>query len=75
MTDPLIDILAPDPPRTRYGSVIWPDDPIQAWMLLCDLARVQPDSAYSVEILIQRLRLHGEQTQRRTVERIYQARP
>ena len=66
-------LTEPEIPRTRYGSPLWPKDDRQAWFMLCDLARVAPDTAASPDELIERLKTFGEHTQRRTVERLHQA--
>jgi len=65
------DPFAPTVERTKYGTVIWPDDPQQAWYQLCDLARMAPDSyGMAVDDIVARLRRHGEHTHRSTVARI-----
>lgn len=63
----------PNIARTRYGSPLWPKDDRQAWYMLCDLARVAPDTTLTPRELLIRLRQHGEQTQLRTVERLFAA--
>jgi hypothetical protein len=70
--DRQIDQFAPEIPRTKYGSPIWPRDPFQAWIQLCDLARVAPDTPLNPDQLLERLRANGELIQLTTVARIYQ---